>query len=108
MCDVREKSCFSRKETTNENVVKVKESLNVAVVYWHCIQFIGIAYSLLALHIVYWHCVQFIGIAYSLLALRTVYWHCVQFTNRKALLFSSVYTGEVNSQLLLCAKFGVV
>jgi len=39
VCDVREKSCSSRKETTNENVVKVKEPLNVTVVYWHCFQF---------------------------------------------------------------------
>jgi hypothetical protein len=40
MCDVREKSCSARKETTNENVVKVKEPLNVTVVYWHYVQFI--------------------------------------------------------------------
>ena len=39
MCDVREKSCSSRKGTTNESV-KGKEPLNVATVYWHYVQFI--------------------------------------------------------------------
>ena len=66
--DVREKRCFSRKETTNENIVKVKELLNVAVVYWHY--------------------VHFTGITFSLLALRSVYQR-----NRKALLFGNIETG---------------
>jgi hypothetical protein len=69
LCDVRERSYYSRKETTNENVVKVKESLNVTVVYWHCAQF-----------------AKEIG----------------------KLCYLAAFKQEVNSQLLLCAKFGAV
>jgi len=39
VCDVREKSCSSRKETTNETVVKIKAPVNVTIVYWHYVQF---------------------------------------------------------------------